>query len=392
MADQVSTLDRLSSDTRNKSGVLVERLSGHTAALADVARDLAVNQQTVDASLALRHTSLKALFAEITEKSQEFDAVARHFATSFEESFAKAQARAQEISASLAVSTKNAATNAVSQFEMIRDTAGKERLKTAEALQAAYDQANANLNDVMTKTAERFRKSVDEVRQMAAEVQRQLDATRRELKRGVFELPEETAEAATAMRRVVADQIAALKELTAVVTASGADFDVVEPTPAKPSPRAEAPRKTEAPRHAPESDDDGQVMTAAPAPEPARAAAPAAARAARPAQPAAAAPAAERSQTGWLSNLLAAASRDETPASPPLPPHRRPAAQRATRRRASRSTSPSSSTPKPRPKCGIAGALATRALRRDGCTPPPASSRSTKSVAATAPTRNFRTR
>jgi hypothetical protein len=321
MADQVAALDRLSNETRSESGVLVERLSGHTAALADVARELAVNQQTVDASLAHRHASLKTLFAEITEKSQEFDAVARHFATSFEESFAKAQARAQEISASLAVSTKNAATNAVSQFEMIRDSAGKERLKTTEALQVAYDQANANLNDVMTRTAERFRESVDEVRQMAAEVQRQLDATRRELKRGVFELPEETAEAATAMRRVVADQIAALKELTAVVTASGADFDVVEPTPARPLLRAEAPRKAEAPRRAPESD-DGQVMTApAPAPEsPARAAAPTPARPARPAQTAAAATPGERGQSGWLSNLLAAASRDETPAAPAARP------------------------------------------------------------------------
>ena len=332
MADQVTALDRLSNETRGESSVLVERLSGHTADLADVARELAVNQQTVDASLALRHASLKTLFGEITEKSQEFDAVARHFATSFEESFAKAQARAQEISASLAVSTKNAATNAVSQFEMIRDSAGKERLKTSEALQVAYDQANANLNDVMTKTAERFRESVDEVRQMAAEVQRQLDATRRELKRGVFELPEETAEAATAMRRVVSDQIKALKELTAVVTASGADFDVVEPTPTRPSPRAETPRKAEAPRRAPESDDDGQVMTAAPAHEPTRPAvhepirpaaheptrpaAPTTPRPARPAQTAAAATPAERSQSGWLSNLLAAASRDEAPAAP----------------------------------------------------------------------------
>ena len=286
MADQVSALDRLSTETRSDSGALVERLSGHTTALADVARELAVNQQTVDASLAHRHASLKTLFGEITEKSQEFDAVARHFATSFEESFAKAQTRAQEISASLAVSTKNAATNAVSQFEMIRDTAGKERLKTTEALQVAYDQANANLNDVMTKTAERFRESVDEVRQMAAEVQRQLDATRRELKRGVFELPEETAEAATAMRRVVSDQIKALKELTAVVTASGADFDVVEPTPTRPAPRAEAPRKSgNAPpcagrRRRRPSDD----RAAAPAPEPARPLRPAPSRPAAPAR------------------------------------------------------------------------------------------------------------
>ena len=328
MAAQVTALDRLSSETRDESGVLVERLSDHTAALADVARDLAANQHTVDASLELRHASLKTLFAEIAEKSQEFDAVARHFATSFEESFAKAQARAQEVSASLAVSTKNAASNAISQFEMVRETAGKERVKTTEALQLAYNQANENLNDVMTKTAERFRELVDEVRQMAAEVQRQLDETRRELRRGVFELPEETAEAATAMRRVVADQIKALKELTAVVVASGADFDVVEPTPpAKLSPRAEAPRKAEAARRVErDSDDDGEVTTATPAPaaEPVRPVAPAAARPARPAQAAAAATPGERSQSGWLSNLLAAASRDETPAPAGRPPNNAP--------------------------------------------------------------------
>ena len=92
----------------------------------------------------------------------------------------------------------------------------------------------------MSETAERFRQSVAEVRQMASEVQRQLDATRQELRRGVFELPEETNEAANAMRRVVSDQIKALKELTAVVTASGADFDVSEPAAA--SARIEAPR------------------------------------------------------------------------------------------------------------------------------------------------------
>ncbi|MGO9773255.1 MAG: hypothetical protein ACLPSW_27660, partial [Roseiarcus sp.] len=210
MADQVSALDRLSSETRSESGVLVERLSGHTAALADVARELAANQHTVDASLELRHASLKTLFAEVTEKSHEFDAVARHFAASFEESFTKAQTRAQEISASLAVSTKNAASNAVSQFEMIRDNAGKERERTAAALQAAYDQANMQLAGVMNQVTERFKQSAADVRTMAGEIQRDLEATRQELRRGVLELPQETSEQASAMRRVIGDQIKAL--------------------------------------------------------------------------------------------------------------------------------------------------------------------------------------
>ena len=191
----------------------------------------------------------------------------RHFASSFEESFSKAQARAQEISAALTVATKGTASTVASQFEMIRENAGKEREKTAQALQAAYEQANAQLSDVMSKTAERFRQSVAEVKQMAGDVQRQLDATRQELRRGVFELPEETNEAASAMRRVVSDQIKALKELTAVVTGLGRGFRRrrarVRPRrrrPRAPSRRAASRRPDSAD---PQRDEEGQLLIAA---------------------------------------------------------------------------------------------------------------------------------
>ena len=170
----------------------------------------------------------------------------------------------------------------------------------------------------MSKTAERFRQSVAEVKQMAGEVQRQLDATRQELRRGVFELPEETSEAASAMRRVVSDQIKALKELTAVVTASGADFDVAERAPA--TARFEPARNVEASRIADSlRDDDGQLLIAAPAAaEPARSVQPQRPRAPQPPMGAPPMPPSisERNQSGWLSNLLAAASRDEAPPAP----------------------------------------------------------------------------
>jgi hypothetical protein len=313
MAAQVTALDRLSSTTQSESGALVDRMAAHTTALAEVSRDLAAKQQTIDLALQHRQTSLQNLFADVAAKSQEFDAVTRHFAASFEESFSKAQARAQEISASLTVATKGTAATVASQFEMIRENAGKEREKTAQALQATYEQANAQLSDVMSKTAERFRQSVAEVKQMAGDVQRQLDATRQELRRGVFELPEETTEAASAMRRVVSDQIKALKELTAVVTASGADFDVAEPAPATATARFEAARNVEASRMLdPQRDEEGQLLIAAPiAAEPARSV-PQPPRPRAPQAPAGAPPIppsiGERNQSGWLSNLLAAAS------------------------------------------------------------------------------------
>jgi hypothetical protein len=190
---------------------------------------------------------------------------------------------------------------------------------------------------------------------MANEMQRELDGARHELRRGVLELPQETQEAANAMRRVVSDQIKALKELAAVVSASGASFDIAEPAPPTapslraesiPSPRAAAsPREDEASRYAP-SRPARTPTEPSPGEEPPRAlAAPArppvptreddALRLAPPltmiepvrrAEPVAApfpipvsaSTTEQRNQTGWLSNLLAAASRDE----PQTPPQR----------------------------------------------------------------------
>ena len=59
------------------------------------------------------------------------------------------------------------------------------------------------------------------MKQMAAEMQRELEATRAELRRGILELPQETAESAAQMRRVIVDQIEALAELNRIVARHG---------------------------------------------------------------------------------------------------------------------------------------------------------------------------
>ena len=355
IASQVTELDRLSTTTRNDCGAMVERMAAHTAALAEVARELAAKQQTIDFALQHRQTTLENLFASIGVKGSELDELMGHFTTSVEDSFTKAQARAQEISAALAAATKGTASTVAGQFEMIRENAGREREKTAQALQSTYDQASAQLSQIMDQAAEKFRQSVAEVKGMAGEMQRELDGTRHELRRGVLELPQETQEAANAMRRVVSDQIKALKELAAVVSASGASFDIAEPAPPTapslraesiPSPRAaappredepsrfsaptrparapvetapgeEAPRALPSPARTPTREDDALRFAPPPAAiEPVR---PRAAPAAAPFPIPVSASTAEqqRTQTGWLSNLLAAASREEPQTPPP---------------------------------------------------------------------------
>jgi hypothetical protein len=67
------------------------------------------------------------------------------------------------------------------------------------------------------------------MKQMATEMQQELETTRTELRRGVLELPQETAESAAQMRRVIVDQIEALAELNRIVARHGRALDATEP-------------------------------------------------------------------------------------------------------------------------------------------------------------------
>ena len=71
----------------------------------------------------------------------------------------------------------------------------------------------------------RFREPTGEMRGMTGQIQQELETTRAELSRGVVELPQETQETTANMRRVVADQIKALNELSTLVSRSNRAVD-----------------------------------------------------------------------------------------------------------------------------------------------------------------------
>jgi hypothetical protein len=200
----------------------------------------------------------------------------------------------------------------------------------------------------MQRELEQTRQSTQrELETMRQQVSRELDATRTELRRGVFDLPQETAESAAQMRRVIVDQIEALAELNRIVARHGRNLDAVEPvqrqepalaivggrneTTAIRQPLRQEPRQESRQEYRPEArpeprqefrqetrqeprQDRQDLRHDVPLPRPA----------APRSEPAAFAPAARRTEPsrteppastaagrGWLSDLLTRASRDE---------------------------------------------------------------------------------
>src|SRR5207302_685369 len=118
--------------------------------------------------------------------------------------------------------------------------------RTTEGMRSMYEQATGDASAMFDEAARRFAEVMEDLKQMAAEMQQEVETTRAELRKGIFELPQETAESAAQMRRVIVDQIEALAELNRIVARHGRGLDTVEPSARRADPVDATPPRREA--------------------------------------------------------------------------------------------------------------------------------------------------
>ena len=289
---EVDRLSQTAGETVHDASVIAEAIAGHRERLAASASDLVRSQNELDQTLDARRASLDALLASIGERRDEFEGAMASFTAAIDSALHNAEARAREVGAFVADASQSAGDAVDRQFADIRAKVTEERDRTTQAMRAAYEGANAEIDRVFGQTSQRFQAAASDLREMSREIQNELVVTREALQTSVADLPQETAQQAAAMRKIVADEIKALKELTEMVTRSGRSLDVSTPLPtperAPPAPArpAQPPRPAEPQRtSAPSQPSEPRQPPAQPAPE----------------------------RGGWLSNLLARASSDEPP-------------------------------------------------------------------------------
>jgi hypothetical protein len=225
------------------------------------------------------------------------------------EQFERVRTQAAEVARVVTESSTEGVRALGEQYDRVLEHAETERRAAAEAMRDIYEHSTGDTHALFREASERFAETVRGMKQMALEMQREMEATRVELRRGVFELPQETAESAAQMRRVIVDQIEALAELNRIVARHGRNLDAVEPvrqrlreepTLAVAGGRGEAPARTELPSRpdmTPRTPLRSEVTQFAPA--------------ARRAPEAPVSPPSSPAGSGWLSDLLHRASRDD---------------------------------------------------------------------------------
>ena len=307
-------------------GELAAQFGTHGRSLAEAVELLDKSNRRADETVAGRRASDRRSGIDPRRAAPTTSASGlQRFASLLDELLDAATTRAREIAGIIAETSTESVHVIERQYELVRTTSEEERKRTGDTLNAVYDEAATQVHTLFQQSSERFAEIMQGMKAMAAEMHQELETTRAELRRGIFELPQETAESAAQMRRVIVDQIEALAELNRIVARHGRSLDTSEPVRREPEPvrrEAEPLRREPEPAYAtaparaasrPQRD-----ITGAPPPPmrgditgaPPR----------RPNPPPAPQNTGGPNNNGWLSELLTRASREDSPPiTPPSP-------------------------------------------------------------------------
>jgi DNA anti-recombination protein RmuC len=307
----VGSFNAITAKALQELGELASQFNTHGRSLAEAVELLEKSNRRTEESVSTKRQTIEALVATLDTRTDDFAQRLVRFSGLLDESLDAATSRAREIASVIAETSNTSVQTIEQQYELVRTTSEEERRRTSETFNTLYEEATGQAHTLLNQSAERFAEIMQGLKDMASEMQQELESTRAELRRGIFELPQETAESAAQMRRVIVDQIEALAELNRIVARHGRTLDTTEPTRPDTARRDAEPAYTGGTR--PQQARPTPARDTSGAPQPPRGDITGAPR--RPEAP----PQGQngRNGGGWLSDLLTRASRED---SPPIAP------------------------------------------------------------------------
>ncbi len=210
-------------------GDLADQFSSHGRTLTEAVELLETSNRRTEDTIVTRQATIDTLVSVLDARTADFGQRLERFSGLLDESLDTATTRAREIAGVIADTSNESLQTLEQQYDLVRKNSEEERKRTSEALTTVYDEALGEVQGMFDQSTSRFTEVMAGMKQMAAEMQQELETTRAELRRGILELPQETSESAAQMRRVIVDQIEALAELNRIVARHGRSLDAVEP-------------------------------------------------------------------------------------------------------------------------------------------------------------------
>ncbi len=256
---QAETLRQMSSGMLNQIHSLTKRFEEQGATIMKSAKALEVSNTRVDSVMEQRQAQLGKLIETIGQRAAELDKMMHSYSSMLEDSLSRAESRARSVTEMLAHDSAEKSQSAVREIEKLRSMTQAQTFEAIEELKSRFAMLSEQIGEQLNTLTSRFSETSQSVKDTTRRASLDLETTNTELRRQAKAIPETTRESATAMRKALQDQLAALDSLSDIANRHRYSGAVS---------RSEQPRARDGDRPAP-SRQDGSNYRSAPAQPPA---------------------------------------------------------------------------------------------------------------------------
>jgi len=211
---QAETLRQMSSGLLNQIQGLTKRFEEQGTTIMKSAKALEVSNTRVDNVMQQRQQHLAKLIENIGNRAAELDKMMHNYSSMLEESLSRAETRARGVTEMLAQDSAEKSQTAVREIERLRSQTQAQTHEAIEELKSRFAALSDQIGDQLNNLTSRFSETSETVKDSTRRASMDLETTNSELRRYAKTIPETTRENASAMRKALQDQLAALDSLS----------------------------------------------------------------------------------------------------------------------------------------------------------------------------------
>ena len=226
LGERIETMRDTAGHSSTDIAALSEQFDAQAASLATAARAVGVVNQRIEQGLSERESRLAEVSAKVATEVESLEGRVRGMAQDLETTLGRAQDRSLEASKALSEAARSVEQALDQRIETLRDTAVAKGQDVSDAIRAAYEATVGDISQALDQAIGRFSDSAGEMRGVSQSIRAELENTRELLRTGAIEIPKEAEEGARSMRRVVSEQIKALRELSNIADRQAGRIDL----------------------------------------------------------------------------------------------------------------------------------------------------------------------
>jgi hypothetical protein len=214
LTNQAQIIKDVSGHFLGQVHTLTKRFEEQGSSIMNAARSLEVSNNKVDTIMETRQAQLGNLLEGINTRASELDRMMNNYSRMLEHSLTQAESRARKVAESLTRDSAEKSQVAAQELERLRADAQAHTTRAVTELKASFsvlaEQVQQQLKGLSTRVTESSRQVKDSAQQATVE----LEFAQSELRRQAKSIPEASRQSASAMRKALQDQLAALESLS----------------------------------------------------------------------------------------------------------------------------------------------------------------------------------